>query len=279
MSDAPQGPGWWQASDDRWYPPEQAPGAADAATTPSGAGAGPTPGAPTGATGPPAITPPPGGWGTAPTSLDIGTALSFGWTRFTQHLGQIAILMAAIVVTMLIFSFGATFVIRPAVDSFVLATILSVGITFVWLAIAFIVGRGLIRAVLAICDGRPIDSATLFDFEHIGSYAITAVLYSVIVGVGYMLCYLPGVIASFVLWFWAFAQVDGQLEPVEALKASVEVVKNRAGEVLVFLLVCGLINFVGALVCGIGLFVTIPVTMIASGYAWRTLNGRPPALA
>ena len=53
----------------------------------------------------------------------------------------------------------------------------------------------------------------------------------------------------------------------------------RAGEVLVFLLVCGLINFVGALVCGIGLFVTIPVTMIASGYAWRTLNGRPPALA
>ncbi|WP_421119958.1 RDD family protein [Aquihabitans daechungensis] len=26
MSDAPQGPGWWQASDGRWYPPEQSPG-------------------------------------------------------------------------------------------------------------------------------------------------------------------------------------------------------------------------------------------------------------
>lgn len=26
MSDAAQGPGWWQASDDRWYPPEQHPG-------------------------------------------------------------------------------------------------------------------------------------------------------------------------------------------------------------------------------------------------------------
>ncbi len=23
MSDAPQGPGWWQASDGKWYPPEQ----------------------------------------------------------------------------------------------------------------------------------------------------------------------------------------------------------------------------------------------------------------
>ena len=27
MSDVPQGPGWWQASDGRWYPPEAFPGA------------------------------------------------------------------------------------------------------------------------------------------------------------------------------------------------------------------------------------------------------------
>lgn len=27
MSDTSQGPGWWQASDGKWYPPEQAPGA------------------------------------------------------------------------------------------------------------------------------------------------------------------------------------------------------------------------------------------------------------
>jgi hypothetical protein len=26
MSDVPQGEGWWQASDGRWYPPTQAPG-------------------------------------------------------------------------------------------------------------------------------------------------------------------------------------------------------------------------------------------------------------
>ncbi len=35
MSDVPQGPGWWQASDARWYPPEQfaEPGGAAGATT------------------------------------------------------------------------------------------------------------------------------------------------------------------------------------------------------------------------------------------------------
>lgn len=35
MSDIPQGPGWWQASDGRWYPPADAP--APAGTPPTGA--------------------------------------------------------------------------------------------------------------------------------------------------------------------------------------------------------------------------------------------------
>ena len=34
MSNVSQGPGWWQASDDRWYPPEAQPGG----STPAGAG-------------------------------------------------------------------------------------------------------------------------------------------------------------------------------------------------------------------------------------------------
>lgn len=51
MSDYAEGPGWWQASDDKWYPPEQAPGpdpvtgaAWPAPTQPSAWGAPPSPG-------------------------------------------------------------------------------------------------------------------------------------------------------------------------------------------------------------------------------------------
>jgi hypothetical protein len=56
MSDAPQGPDWWQASDDKWYPPPrpQMPGDAPAAATPAYA----PPGA---AQGGPPFGPPPGG--------------------------------------------------------------------------------------------------------------------------------------------------------------------------------------------------------------------------
>lgn len=39
MSDFSQGPGWWQASDGKWYPPEQTPGGTPAAAPTVGAGA------------------------------------------------------------------------------------------------------------------------------------------------------------------------------------------------------------------------------------------------
>jgi hypothetical protein len=57
MSDAPQGPDWWQASDDKWYPPPrpQMPGDAPAAVAPGYAPPGSVPGAPP--LGPPAGTP------------------------------------------------------------------------------------------------------------------------------------------------------------------------------------------------------------------------------
>jgi hypothetical protein len=51
MSDVPEGPGWWQASDGRWYAPEQFGGGADGPAPP------PPPAPP--APAPPAPAPPP----------------------------------------------------------------------------------------------------------------------------------------------------------------------------------------------------------------------------
>lgn len=46
MSDMSQGPGWWQASDGKWYPPEQTPGGQPQAGGQPGYSAGPSYGAP-----------------------------------------------------------------------------------------------------------------------------------------------------------------------------------------------------------------------------------------
>lgn len=44
-ADSSQGPGWWQASDGKWYPPEQRPGAAPSTPPSPAPTSNPTPGA------------------------------------------------------------------------------------------------------------------------------------------------------------------------------------------------------------------------------------------
>jgi len=75
MSDTSQGPGWWLASDGKWYPPEQVPGPTEpvapvvpppaAVEPPPVAPVAPAPVAPVAATPPPVtppVVPPPGGY-------------------------------------------------------------------------------------------------------------------------------------------------------------------------------------------------------------------------
>lgn len=105
MSDQSQGPGWWQASDLKWYPPDQVPGTGtgSGAGTSPGAGAGGDP-APSGwgASGPawgdapPAAAPPPA-WGAPPTApgpypppAGLGGGPSYGvpgWSPYGAYAG------------------------------------------------------------------------------------------------------------------------------------------------------------------------------------------------
>ncbi len=69
MSDTPQGPDWWQASDDKWYPPPrpEMPGTADAAAVVAPGAAVPG-GPPTGPPLAPPMGPPSGGYPAGPPS-------------------------------------------------------------------------------------------------------------------------------------------------------------------------------------------------------------------
>jgi uncharacterized membrane protein len=88
--------------------------------------------------------------------------------------------------------------------------------------------------------------------------------------VGFILCIIPGFIAIFLLQFFPYAIVDGRTEdPIESLKISYDLVKGHAGDLLLLMILIFLLNLLGALLCGLGLIVTIPVSAIATAYAWR----------
>ena len=64
------------------------------------------------------------------------------------------------------------------------------------------------------------------------------------------------------------------MEPVEALKQSAVITKERKWTILGFFVVIGLVNIAGILALGIGLFVSMPVTFLASVWVYKWLDKR-----
>lgn len=240
MSDTSQGPGWWQASDGKWYPPEQAPGAA-----------------------PQPAQQPAGG------RLDVGAALSYGWEKFVANLSTMILIVIIFFGVQLVFNLVVQFV-RPS--SFIAAMIVSGIILAVGLFIGFMIEAGLIRAALAVTSGRPPEASMMFSTERLAPFAIGAIIVALLSFVGILACCIGYIVVRLFLLFWGFYVLDPNRnnEPVDAIKNSFNLVSKNAGDVLVFAIVVVLINIV---TCGLA----IGVTEIAIGYAYKQLNGDPVA--
>ena len=234
MSDTSQGPGWWQASDGKWYPPEQAPGAAP---QPSAA------------------------------RLDIGAALSYGWEKFVANLGTMILIVAIFFGVQLVFNIVVQF-LRP--NGLITGLLVTGVIIAIAVFVGFMIEAGLIRAALAITEGRPPEANMMFSTERLVPFAIGAVIVALLSFVGILVCCIGYVVVRLFLLFWGFYILDPKRnnEPMDAIKNSFNLVSKNAGDVLVFAIVVVVINIV---TCGLA----IGVTEIATGYAYKQLNGDP----
>jgi hypothetical protein len=86
---------------------------------------------------------------------------------------------------------------------------------------------------------------------------------------GLLICLIPGIYLA-VTWSFALPLViDKRLGFWEAMELSRKAVDKRWWSVAWLLLVCGLINVGGSLLCCVGIFFTLPLTMIATTYAYE----------
>ena len=67
--------------------------------------------------------------------------------------------------------------------------------------------------------------------------------------------------------------IEKGLGPVEALKASSSTTMGAKWDLFLFGLLLGLINLAGFLCLVVGLFATIPTSMVAYAYVYRELSG------
>lgn len=105
----------------------------------------------------------------------------------------------------------------------------------------------------------------------------TVVLTSIIVGVGFLLLIVPGIIASFGLMHAPMLVLDKGLGAADAIRASWEMMKGYKLDAFLLALSYMMIAIAGALALGVGLLVAIPVIAAASAAFYnRVLAANPP---
>lgn len=259
-------------------------------------GTSPPPGPGPGYPPPPggAYPPPPpgyqGGYGQPPgPRLGVGAALGYGWAALKNNLGPLVLLALVVIGVQVVLNLiGALLDEGASGDSALVAGtfgFLRLLFSIVAWVIGFVVAIGLIRAALAVLDGRKPSVNLLVEGQGLTTYILAAILFSLGVFFGLLACLIPGLVLAFIWQFYGYAIVDGagSVSATGSLGRSLAVVKTGVGELLVLWLafigigfviaLVAVIPLVGWIVAAVAAIFFYPVAALAIAYAWRTLSG------
>jgi uncharacterized membrane protein len=130
-----------------------------------------------------------------------------------------------------------------------------------------------IAAMKKMLTGR-VEIGDLFKgFDFFVPSLVACLLYSIFAGLGVVLCILPVFWVVTVYQFMYLFIVDKRMDFWPAMEASRAVIAKDFWGFLMFWLACALLNLLGVLACIVGVFVTIPITMVATVAAYRDVVG------
>lgn len=191
-------------------------------------------------------------------NFDIGGLIRKSWQIVQQNGavligGSIVIMLAEVVTNVVLGSLGL-----PGVAHLVIGGPLALG----YYAIA-------LRSVRGEAPQFP----QLFDGFNRFVPAFLANLFLMIAGIGWALCIVPGFLAYTVLCLMFFFMHDRKMDAIPAMQASYETVIKGLGPWALLYLVFIALNIAGALCCGVGLFITIPIGVVMLALAYEQVAG------
>lgn len=227
----------------------------------------------------------PGSGGPATTSTgpyNVGTAFGLGFKLFGKHAAAFLLMVLIIVVATVFFgglgvlfsdhqsqasngSFTFNYSLNPAQVTF----------QIIGNIVTTLLSAALIKGALAAADGTPVSIGGMFTGWDKLQVLIAAVVVNVLVIIGLVLLIIPGIIVLFLTWFTTFFVVDRGLPALQAITASFKFAGEHIGPILLTGLLAVVAIIIGVCLCGVGVFVAIPVTYIMAAVAFRQLQGRP----
>ncbi len=206
-------------------------------------------------------------------SIDIKAALQFGWDTLKAHLTfflklLVVLIVASVIPAMILSKIGQA-----------VGPMLGLPLQFLNIVWQAILGMGVLKICLKLYDRQPVDIPDLWStVPQTLDYIVVKFLFGLIVTVGFILLIIPGLIWSIQFYMANYLVVDKQKGPIEALKGSSTLTQGIKWDLAGFAGVVVLINLIGFVFLGVGLFITIPLTMLASVYVYRKLLAQTEAL-
>ena len=150
-------------------------------------------------------------------------------------------------------------------------------VMFIAQLLSFVVGllfqAFIVRGALLEVDGHRPSFGDFFKLHNFGWFVVAAILVGIATFVGVFLLIVGAFVVAFFLYWTQYFVVDRNMTATDAIVSSFRAVKSDAGNLLALALLNVLIIIAGTLALLVGLFVAIPVTTLASVYAYRVITG------
>ncbi len=188
-------------------------------------------------------------------SLDISRYVREGWELLMSH-------FANLIVATLIF-LGIQFAIGSLVP------------VFGGMIVSGPLMGGLFYVILDLKRGKEFQIARMFDgfTKKLVPLVLVGALTSIFITAGFFMLILPGLLISGWYLFPYLFVVDKDMDFWPAMEASREIGFNNHVHVFLFVAALIVINLLGALAVGIGLLISVPLSMCSVVIAYESLTG------
>lgn len=195
--------------------------------------------------------------------INLTAALSAGWKATSRYLGFYLTLAFLIVLFNLIPSVFEVFfdnsVYTPVVRG-------------VFIFLLAIITLGMVRTTIKSVDKKDFSLGELFHMHLFGRYIIVAMLYLLMFFGGLILFVVPGLYWGMKYQFSTYLVVDKKLSIAQSFEESARMVEGHEWDLFAYWLVMLLLNLVGLLLFGIGIVITLPITLVGYTYIYRQLK-------
>lgn len=225
--------------------------------------------------------------GTPADSFDVGAAWTWAWRQFNRHWKVLTLAVAPYLVALMI-AYGAYLAVlipatitdmrrgrsSPEDDQALVIALLGVYVAVLVISLlGSIAYRNLVAAALLVADGGTPTPRSALSLRRSGRTLTLALLNGILVLVGMVLCFLPGVVVAIFGQFAFVAMVEHDLRPVRALRRSWAFVRRSFWPSVLVSIVVGLIAYAGTFACLVGLLASLPIAALMQVHAYRSMSG------